>query len=315
MPESFGVGEFECLYEVVQGDGFWVATLTKLQTKSGEGVGLLDIKETGTSAKDAAEKLTTKVRNNFTFQVQSLSPLQAGLASFKWIKDGTSAKQRLARVLTILLILVIASPLFFDFFSGTSPLSRNVSGAISALKPKGIEPKGYFDEQFFEQALKTANKRFYASGVSFRNLVSGNRAGLIETLGRISDFKLILLDPETPLASDTYIRKFSRTATKADINSTISKFLNENDGILSKFGNKNRHQLWTSDYAPIVPMVVVDDTVYVSFLVHVDSSATSNLYRASYLVFDTNSDIGKMLLKHFEDLLDAQGSHRLFPTS
>jgi hypothetical protein len=312
MAKNFAIGNLVFRYELAQSDDMWTATLIKL-TGNGNSSIEQELKEHGITPEQAEKRLKDRIIQSLGFPGEPMSPWQAAISAFKWIYAGTGTAVRIMRALVVMLVVIVIAPFVFDFFSGTSPISKNLKGAVELLRPSGIRPKGYFNEEFFGQALQGAHKRFYASGVSFRNLVAGNRNHLIETLDRGCDFKLVLLDPNSSLASDTYIPKFSRTARKEDINNTINAFLNPENGILVQHGNRNRDELWVSDYAPIVPIVVVDDTVYVSFLVHVDRQRKQNMYDSPYLVFDADSDVGRDLLRHFDNMLDGSGARRLFP--
>jgi hypothetical protein len=312
MANSFALGELVFRYELAQKDDVWTATLIKLMGDGSSSVEQ-ELKEHGTTPEQAEKRLKDRIIRTVSFSGEPINPWQAAILAFKWIYAGTGTAVRIARAMVVLLVVILIAPFVFDFFSGTSPISKNLKGAVELLRPSGIKPRGYINEEFFAQALQNAHKRFYASGVSFRNLVAGNRNHLIDTLDRGAEFKLVLLDPDSPLASDTYIPKFSRTARKEDINNTLNAFLNPNSGILVEHGNRNRNQLWVSDYAPIVPIVVVDDTVYVSFLIHVDRQRKQNMYDSPYLVFDADSDVGRDLLRHFDNMLDGSGARRLFP--
>jgi hypothetical protein len=314
--KQFRIGDIVFHYELSHvNDTTWVASLAKLQDVSKTNMDNQDIREVGNTEEQSVERLKVKLRSSFLLSGESITLSQLPTIAYKWICSGTNIKQKVARLVIILMVVILTSPFYFDYFSGTSPISKNIVGALTTFKRGYIVDKGFFDEQFFASALQSAQKRFWASGVSFRNLISGNREPLIKLLNRDVEFKLVLLDPESPLAQDGFIKHISRTATKVDITSSISKYLNESDGILLHQGNKNRHQLWTSGYAPIVPMVVIDDTIFVSFLVHVDPTRVQNAYRSPYLRFEAGSEMGKILLKHFESMLRGSETHLKYPAN
>lgn len=311
---SFQIGDLDFLSETAQTDDrTWVSWVTGLRVKNGAQDPPRRFTATGLSSDDAADTLKQKLKEYFTPPVAPASPWQASLAALLWVRKAPTLTAKALRGGGVLALLAIVSLFIFDYSSSTSPITKNVP-AVRALLTGGpfMESQGFFDEAFFARALDGSKTRFWATGVSFRNLVTGNRESLIKALQRGYDFKLVLLDPDSPLGRDEFIQRFSRTAQGVDIRKTLAA-LTASGGILSTYGKRDKHQVWLSDYAPIVPMVVTDDRVFVSFLAHVSQDRARNVYRASYLTFDADSPMGKLLIEHFTAMLQSRGSRPVYP--
>lgn len=247
--------------------------------------------------------LEKKIKQQFTIQIERmLNPWQAVAAVVKWIWSAQNFMTRARRILITALLLFITSVFFIDYRTSDVPFKNNVQWVLGGSSIE-VKSEGFFNEVFFQNALNKANHRFWASGVSFRTLVTGNSDELAALLERDVEFKLVLLDPVSPLAAPNFIQKISRTATTKDIRETSQRLVGEG-GILTTKGNASRHELWLSDYAPIVPMVIVDNEIYVSFLRHVDRDRMKSAYDTTYLRIATDSDTGKSLEEHFKNMLD-----------
>jgi hypothetical protein len=226
---------------------------------------------------------------------------------YRWAVRAPTRSRRVLRLTGFATIGLVALLFFVDFTGGSSPIARNVR-VIRGWFDKSFVPKaGFFNEEFYGAALRSADSRFWASGVSFRNLVAGNKEELTKILARNVEFRIILLDPDSALAQDDGIRQFSRTATAADIRNTLTAL----NGLVAGADPAVRREVWTSPYAPVVPMVVVDDEVYASFQVHVDQKRVRNAYNAEYLTFPADSEMGKRLLAHFNDMLAAPAARKV----
>jgi hypothetical protein len=312
---TIGTVTFDCLVD--QLDALrWVAVVTSLSTNVDGRSESSTLQAEGSSPDEALAALRSKLKANFTLSVPDISLKQILLSLAAWIWASATFRQRFGRLAISLVGLLLVSPFFVNFATGDSTIAQNMRAAANII-PGGTPTyadRGFIDEDFIKRALREAKTRFWASGVSYRNMVAGNRDELIASLKRGVQVKIALLDPgpQSPLATDRFMTKFSRTAKNTDITKTIEALIGE-AGILHQFGRKDRDQLWVADYAPIVPLVVKDDTIFVSFLLHVDPDRTMSNYGQPYLKVAATSPMGVALLKHFQNMLQSDGSYRKFP--
>jgi len=309
MKKVISIGDVEFHCEASKTDDGYKATVETLCCKGKES-SISKYSVFGSSPDESFERLERKLKNNFALPFDNITPFQAAVGCFKWVCAGEGFLDRASRILGILILSIFISPFFIDYVSGTSSISKNLSGLLDAMNVPRSKPDAFLSEQFIHDRLGEAKYRFYASGVSFRNMFTANIGELKTVLGKNVNFKIVFLDPDSPLAEENFIRKFSRTATKADIENSIRKFT---DGELEKQLDKHRHEVWISDAAPMVPMIIVDDKIYVSFLIHTSKDNLKNIYDGPYLVFTMKSEMGKVLLQHFDNLIDDEASRRVFP--
>lgn len=311
---SLRIREVEFLCETVRtAEGYWTASVASLRVLENAGGGVRMLTGIGDSREAAMTDLQEKLEKHVAPTTAPQSPWDAAFAAFRWVRTGHGVVGQVVRGTLVLLAFAATSIFFFDYSDVSSPATNNLR-ALRTIFVGGpvTESQGFFDEQFFAQALERVRYRFWASGVSFRNLVTGNREKLIEALKRGTELRLVLLDPDSPLGEDAFLPRISRTARNADIRRTLTGLVGAG-GLLSTYGQRDKHQVWASDYAPIVPLVVVDDQIFVSFLVHVDKEAKQSAYRAPYLKFAVDSPMGKLLLDHFRAMVQGGGSRLVYP--
>jgi hypothetical protein len=308
--DSFTIGTVEVRYRTEQEENStWVAEFVDLRVPEGESKALAEPKGSGASRQAAIDQLKEKLKKAFTISIEQMNLSQIIGAACLWVWRAPSRGRCAARVSLAVLGLAVGSTLVIDYATGDLPIAKNVRAVLGGVSewqsPSSlVSREDFFNERFFEEHMKSAKRRVWASGVSFRTLATGNRKRVIDLLDRDVEFKLVLLDPACPLATDTFMSHFSRTAKARDIENTVRGFTGP-DGILRKHGDKAQHQLWLSDYAPIVPMVVVDDTIYVSSLLHVDPERTTSAYGRPYWRVRADSDMGRSLLAHFKNMLQS----------
>jgi hypothetical protein len=288
----------------------WQASVERLTEGDGEHV--RNLVALGPNQEAAVEGMVKKLKETMTITASSLSAGELTSLGVNWVWRAPSRGVRAFRALAVAAVATILSPFFIDFAGGTSPISVNTRHLLNAMSSETVKipPSHFLDEEFIGAALRNAHKELWASGVSFRNMVAGNRAALDSALRRGVRVRIVLLDPNSPLAQDGFIDQLSRTAKRSHIESTIQLLVGPG-GILTVSGQRGVDELWVSEYAPIVPMVRVDDRILAGFLLHVDAKRQSNAYGASYIDIATDSKMGQDLLAHFNAMLADPSARRI----
>jgi SAM-dependent methyltransferase len=280
------------------GPSQWVATVHRLLGDAPERAVLAGF---GGSSKEAREDLASRIRAKFTMALGEASLVQFLAAALRWTWSAGSVGVRIVRLSAVLVVTLVLSVFFVDI----EKLRQNFQSVSDIARPRqevSVVPDGFLNEAFFKERLSECQRRFWAAGTSFRTLVTGNRDALMDVVTKGEcDVEIVLLDPSSPLATEDFMSKFSRTARPKDLEESIQRFSGPN-GVLKSTPARHKHRLWTAEYAPIVPMVVVDDLVYVSFLTRVDRQGEQSSYQGPYFIVNANSNVGRRLIRHFDEL-------------
>ncbi|WP_276482301.1 hypothetical protein [Paraflavitalea pollutisoli] len=296
------------------GEHEWKAEITYIQRNSGKNSQTRHYMAHGPSEEAAINHLKADIQTLFLIRNEQIGWKDVVFSLFRWVHARGKVAPMVIRSIVVLLLAMLLSLFLFDWQK--SPI-QHAKKNISFLLQDGSAPPfadtAFLTEQFIASALQNTDSIFWASNVSFRNLQVGNKANLETFLAKKKQFKLVLLDTGSVLAHNDYLSTFSRTAKKQDISNTINSLLNEENGSLKKYGDKSIHQLYLSAYSPIVPLLRVDDTIYVSFPIHTDAQRKQGNYGGPYLKFHINSRFGEMLQDHFKNMINGQDTRSIYP--
>jgi hypothetical protein len=292
----------------------WKAEISYIQKNSGQNSVARNYSAFGPTENAAVESLKSQINDLFLLRSEKLSWQDVFFVFFRWVRAGGNKGKMAARALLLVILILLASVFFIDFQKGPlTNVSKNYSFIFEKPRIEQFVDTGFLTEQFIANAFKNTKSILWAANVSFRNLQVGNKANLENFLDRKKEFKLVLLDTGSVLASTDFLRTFSRTATKKDINNTLNSLLNDSTGSFKKHADLSIHQLFLSAYSPIVPMMRMDDTIYVSFSIHTDKNATVSNYGGPFLKFHITSKIGAMLKDHFSNMIAGKDTHIVYP--
>lgn len=310
--KSFRIDKTTFLCETTkESENKWKAEMTYIQRESGKDA-VVNYRSFGVTEEEAINGLKDDLNNLFLIRNEDIGLKDIAMAVFRWIKSGGSTSAMTFRTSLVLLICFFLLFFFVDFRKG--PFTTLKSNLEFVWSPNVAQADtGFLTEQFMASAFQSTNKVMWASNVSFRNLAVGNKANLERFLKRKTEFKLVLLDTASALAEDKFLSSFSRTAKKEDIVKTLASMLNAHDGSFANSGDKSHHQLFLAAYSPIVPLIRIDDSLYVSFPIHTDKARTQSNYGRPYLKFHVESKIGSMLVDHFNNMINSADTRQVYP--
>jgi class 3 adenylate cyclase len=169
-----------------------------------------------------------------------------------------------------------------------------------ARTPLLVHEEGFLSFQFLAECMAKAKSRFLATGNGLQKLVHQDVLPEIQKCLKRSDtkFTFVFLNPHSSVVE--YCTKMSRTSTKENIEGKVLADIWRLAPMFRDTAFRNRVQLYCSPISNIIPLVLVDETIYTTFPLLADPVNQTNLVNGPYFEIPHEGAFGSRLLSHLK---------------